>query len=110
MTVNPKITIVFDNKTLTLMAARYGGNGALGFMLLNEENREFYTAVTVNVPGTFMVDPDYDIILDTNDNPSRLLRLVIDTGLVFRLKAKRKPPPTRSPGHVRRAPLPGSPG
>lgn len=82
MTTNPKITIVFDDKTLTLMAARYGDNGALGLMLVNEENREFYTAVTVNVPGTFMVDPDYDIILDTNDNPSRLLRLVIDTGVV----------------------------
>ena len=34
MTTNPKITIVFDDKTLTLMAARYGDNGALGFMLL----------------------------------------------------------------------------
>ena len=77
-----KTTITYDGETLILEAARYGDNGALALVLVVESTGELYNSVTVNIPGTIMFDPEYDVILDTNNNPAELLQLVIDTGLV----------------------------
>lgn len=77
-----KTTINYDGYTLTLEAARYSDNGALALVLVVESTGELYNSVTVNIPGTLMFDPEYDVILDTNNNSAELLQLVIDTGLV----------------------------
>lgn len=77
-----KTTITHNGETLTLEAARYSDNGSLALVLVVESTGELYNSITVNIPGTLMFDPEYDVILDTNNNPAELLQLVIDTGLV----------------------------
>lgn len=77
------VTINYNNENLKLVASRYIDNGALALALISEDTGELYGTVTVNVPGTFPMDPVYDVILDTNNNSAELLQEVINTGLIF---------------------------
>lgn len=75
-------TINYNGLTLTLEATRYSSSGNLALVLTEESTGYLYETVTVDAPLTLLMVPDYDVILDTDNIPAELLKLVIGTGFI----------------------------
>lgn len=75
-------TINHDGRALLLGVDRYVNNGYLALTLTDADTGEPYCTLTVNIDDAFLMDLDYDIILDVNNCSSELLQKVFDTNLV----------------------------